>query len=166
MRVRSVLVASLLAATGLAAATTGHAATVSTQAYVAGTPTGSGACSIGGFDTPAGTVDQPSIGDVCWLLDGATGQATVQIDDVQQVPVSGRWTLYTWPGNDSTVQTPLASGDFCGSATFPVVSGAKRLEVALGGTAIRLPDGTPVVSVGSTAPCPSPVHGTVTASLP
>jgi hypothetical protein len=55
MRVRSVLVASLLAATRLAGATIGHAATLSTQAYVAGTPTGSGACSSGGFDAPAGT---------------------------------------------------------------------------------------------------------------
>jgi hypothetical protein len=165
---------SVLAATSLAAATltivplAGHAGAGSTESYVAASPTGGGSCSPSSAGaTGADAYSSPNVGAVCWLLSRVAGQARVEIDDAVHGVASGTWELVTWPDDGAPAQadTLLADGDLCGSASIAIPAAAKELVVSLGGTAVHLPNGW-LASVGSTAPCPSPVHGTATATLP
>ena len=166
MQIRSMVAASLLAAAALATPNlVGHASQGVTRAYAAASPTGAGSCSTEPAQLgSAGEASLPNVGAVCWELDGSAGVASVQVNDDINTGVSGSWEVLR-ENPAGGIATLLASGDFCGAATIAVPAGGNLLLVALGGTAVQLPNGW-VPSVGSRSSCPSPVHGTATALLP
>jgi len=167
MRSTKPALAAALAAAALLAPHAGHAGHLVSAAYTVASPTGGGECSPQpSYISVVGDYSTPDAGAVCWLLDGTAGSASVEIDDMLGTPVDATWELLTWPddGAPAHTDTIVASGDFCGSTSIPVGAGARELLISLGGTAVQTPSGQ--ASIGSAAPCPSPVHGTVTALLP